>query len=91
MSKPVDCQLTQDEGFRSGSKSERDKCGGAEAQVRLFDPAAEARLYAATHACMVAELERQLSDQGYYVPFRPIRTLENPSSLLRNSWMISRG
>jgi N-acetylglutamate synthase-like GNAT family acetyltransferase/SAM-dependent methyltransferase len=43
------------------------------AQARPVDPAAEARLYAATHARMAAEMERQLADRGYFVPFGPVR------------------
>jgi ribosomal protein S18 acetylase RimI-like enzyme len=45
------------------------------AQARPADPAAETNLYAATHARMAAEMERQLAEQGYFVPFGPVRML----------------
>ena len=43
------------------------------AQARLTDPAARARLFDEAHTRMVAEMERQLDTQGYYVPFGPVR------------------
>ena len=43
------------------------------AQVRPTDPADGARLYEEAHARMAAEMERQLSQRGCYVPFGPVR------------------
>lgn len=43
------------------------------AQARPADPAAEARLYAETHARMAAEMEHQLAERGYFVPLGPVR------------------
>jgi N-acetylglutamate synthase-like GNAT family acetyltransferase len=43
------------------------------AQARPVDAAAEARLFEETHARMAAEMERQLADRGYFVPFGPVR------------------
>jgi SAM-dependent methyltransferase len=43
------------------------------AQARLADPAAQERTRSEVHSRMVAEMERQLATQGYYVPFGPMR------------------
>jgi hypothetical protein len=46
---------------------------GWEAQVRSDDPNARAEARAETLARMRKEVERQLTDRGFYVPFGPIR------------------
>ena len=43
------------------------------AQARPADPVEGARLYEEAHARMAAEMERQLSQRGCYVPFGPVR------------------
>jgi SAM-dependent methyltransferase len=43
------------------------------AQARLTAPTEQARLYGETHTRMAAEIGRQLSKRGYYVPFGPVR------------------
>ncbi|MBC7264599.1 MAG: class I SAM-dependent methyltransferase [Chloroflexi bacterium] len=45
------------------------------AQARLSDEAAQQRTRVEVRSRMVAEMERQLSAQGYYVPFGPVRML----------------
>jgi SAM-dependent methyltransferase len=42
-------------------------------QARATDPTAEARLLKDVHSRMAAEMERQFSDQGCYIPFGPVR------------------
>jgi len=46
---------------------------GWEAQVRSDDPGAKREARAVTLARMRDDLERQLTDRGFYVPFGPIR------------------
>ncbi len=43
------------------------------AQVRAADPKERKRIYDEEHARMKAEMERQLQERGYYVPFGPMR------------------
>jgi ubiquinone/menaquinone biosynthesis C-methylase UbiE len=43
------------------------------AQSRLETPRERERLYDEVYARMLAEMEQQLSNQGYYVPFGPVR------------------
>jgi SAM-dependent methyltransferase len=43
------------------------------AQARVPDPAAQEQSCIEVHSRMVAEMERQLDTQGYYVPFGPVR------------------
>jgi len=46
---------------------------GYATQARVTEPPARRREYNEAHAPMTAEMERQLRDQGYYIPFRPVR------------------
>jgi hypothetical protein len=46
---------------------------GYVAQSRVTDPAARRQEYDEVHSRMTAEMKRQLRDQGYYVPFGPVR------------------
>jgi SAM-dependent methyltransferase len=43
------------------------------AQARLADQVAQEQTRIEVHSRMVAEMERQLDTQGYYVPFGPVR------------------
>jgi SAM-dependent methyltransferase len=43
------------------------------AQARLADPTTQEQARSEVHSRMVAEMERQLAMQGYYVPFGPVR------------------
>ena len=43
------------------------------AQERLEGEAAKERAYREAHARMQAEMEKQIAEQGYYVPFGPLR------------------
>lgn len=45
------------------------------AQMRLTEPAEKREIYTHVHARMQLDMERQLHDQGYYVPFGPVRML----------------
>jgi SAM-dependent methyltransferase len=46
---------------------------GYPAQARLADLAARRRVYDAAYTRMAAEMECQLGEQGYYIPFGPVR------------------
>ena len=43
------------------------------AQARVADQVAQEQTRIEAHSRMVAEMERQLDTQGYYVPFGPVR------------------
>ena len=43
------------------------------AQARTNDPEERKRIYGREHSRMKAEMERQLHQQGHYVPFGPMR------------------
>jgi hypothetical protein len=45
------------------------------AQARAADQEVQEQTHTEVHAQMAAEMERQLSTQGYYVPFEPVRML----------------
>lgn len=45
------------------------------AQAHPSDAGEEARVYQEVHRRMTAEIERQLQEQGYYVPFGPVRLI----------------
>lgn len=46
---------------------------GYAAQARLADPAARKQAYDVAYTRMAAEMKCQLGEQGYYVPFGPVR------------------
>ena len=46
---------------------------GYVAQTRLADPVTRSQVYDETHTRMRSDMEHQLRDQGYYVPFGPVR------------------
>ena len=45
------------------------------AQERLEDEAAKEKAYQKAHARMQTEMEKQLAEQGYYVPFGAMRLI----------------
>jgi SAM-dependent methyltransferase len=48
---------------------------GWAAQARIADRGMQEQIHTKVHTRMAAEMERQLSTQGYYVPFGPVRML----------------